>query len=194
MSGAGRPWWSVRIGTVVSGVVWLGALLAVGVWTWPGIRAAWWRMELLSAEAPRSLPVPVEGVEPDDLASTWGDPRSGGARSHEGIDIFASRRTPVTSTTRGIVARRGEGGLGGRTVTVLGPGGWRHYYAHLQGWAGHSEGDRVERGETIGFVGTSGNAPSNAPHLHYGIYTREGAIDPYALLTAPSESRAPDGP
>lgn len=194
MSQPDRPWWSVRVGTVASGVLWLGALLAVGVWAWPEVRAAWWRMELVSADPPRSLPVPVEGVEPAGLASTWGDPRSGGERRHEGIDIFAARRTPVASATRGIVVRRGDGGLGGRTVTVLGPGGWRHYYAHLQGWAGHAEGDRVARGETIGFVGTSGNAPPDAPHLHYGIYTGEGPIDPYPLLARGAESRAGGSP
>jgi murein DD-endopeptidase MepM/ murein hydrolase activator NlpD len=125
--------------------------------------------------------VPVEGVGPGSLGDTWGDARSGG-RSHEGIDIFARRRTPVRSTTPGIVVRRGENPLGGRTITILGPAGWRHYYAHLQGYAGHSTGDRVAPGEVIGFVGTSGNAPPDAPHLHYGIYADGGARNPYPLL------------
>lgn len=197
--GADRPWWSVRVGTVVRGVIWGAALLALGVWGWPHIRHAVRYAELLRAEPSTALSVPVEGVGPDDLMSTFGDPRSGGARSHQGIDIFASRRTPVKSATRGIVARRGENPLGGKTVTVLGPGGWRHYYAHLQQYAGHSEGDWVERGEVIGFVGTTGNAPPGAPHLHYAVYTSEGAVDPYPMLTAPGsasgiETDAPGDP
>lgn len=177
-------------GAVVRGAI-LVALVIVGIRAWPGVETWWWRVELIRAEAPSSLPVPVRGVEPDDLGDTWGDPRSGGRRSHEGIDIFASRRTPVLSTTTGIVARRGRNNLGGRTITILGPGGWRHYYAHLQGYAGHSEGDRVASGEVIGFVGTSGNAPPGAPHLHYGIYTAEGPRNPYPLLTAEPADRGP---
>lgn len=183
----------VRPGRVAGGIVRgavLVALLVVGIRAWPGIETWWWRMELIQAEPPTSLPVPVRGVEPGGLGDTWGDSRSGG-RSHEGIDIFARRRTPVLSTTPGIVVRRGKNDLGGRTVTILGPGGWRHYYAHLQGYAGHSEGDRVAPGEVIGFVGTSGNAPSTAPHLHYGIYTSEGPRNPYPLLTAdPGRARS----
>lgn len=177
-------WFTVRPGRVVNGVVWGGLLLAAAVLAWPHARKAWWTARLLAADPPTSLPVPVAGVRPEDLADTWGDPRGGGSRSHEGIDIFASRRAPVASPTRGIVVRRGRSGLGGRTVTILGPGGWRHYFAHLEQYGGHGVGERVAVGETIGYVGTSGNAPADAPHLHYGIYTGEGAINPYPLLTA----------
>lgn len=142
---------------------------------------------LVAAEPPASLPVPVRGVGPAAVSDTWGDSRAGG-RTHQGTDIFATRRTPVLSTTEGIVLRRGRNPLGGRTVTILGPGGWRHYYAHLQQYGGQSEGDWVAAGEAIGFVGTSGNAPPGAPHLHYGIYTGSGPINPYPLLAGP------DGP
>jgi murein DD-endopeptidase MepM/ murein hydrolase activator NlpD len=78
----------------------------------------------------------------------------------------------------------GENPLGGRTITVVGPGGWRHYYAHLEKWAGWEEGEWVEEGDVLGFVGTTGNAPPDAPHLHYGVYTREGPVNPYGLLRA----------
>ncbi|MGH7565810.1 MAG: M23 family metallopeptidase [Gemmatimonadota bacterium] len=189
---------------MVARAVLLGsALLAAGIAAWrtagPMLELAFWRMELVGAEPPRGLPVPVEGVAPEDLGDTWGSARSGG-REHQGIDIFARRRTPVRSTTPGLVARRGENPLGGRTMTILGPGGWRHYYAHLQSYAGHAEGDRVAQGEVIGFVGTSGNAPADAPHLHYGIYTRDGPLNPYPLLArtadkgASAESRESPGP
>lgn len=178
------------------------ALLAAGILAWrtagPALELARWRAELLRSDPPLALPVPVDGVAPEALGDTWGDARSGG-RSHEGIDIFARRRTPVRSTTPGVVVRRGENAFGGRTVTILGPGGWRHYYAHLQTYAGHFVGDVVGTGEVIGFVGTSGNAPSDAPHLHYGIYAPGGARNPYPLLApraaaAPAESTASADP
>lgn len=180
---------------VVTGIVWGVLLLALGLALHPVIRHAVRQARLLAADPPPVLPVPVDGVGPGQLADTWGDARSGG-RSHQGIDIFAARRTPVRSTTRGIVMRRGDNPLGGRTVTILGPGGWRHYYAHLQQYGGQREGDWVEAGEVIGFVGTSGNAPPDAPHLHYAIYSREGPINPYPALAAglgDQGSRAPDG-
>jgi murein DD-endopeptidase MepM/ murein hydrolase activator NlpD len=185
---------TIRPLVIARGVLFGSVLLAGGIALWrtagPALELAIWRMELVGAEPPRALPVPVEGVGPDDLGDTWGNARSGG-RPHQGIDIFARRRTPVRSTTPGIVARRGENPLGGRTVTILGPGGWRHYYAHLQAYGGYAEGDRVAEGAVIGFVGTSGNAPADAPHLHYGIYTRDGPRNPYPLLSYPAEDRAP---
>ena len=187
---------TVRPLVVVRGVLYGTMLLVGGLVLWrgarPAIELALWRAELLSAEPPLELPVPVEGVAPEDLSDTWGDARSGG-RSHEGIDIFARRRTPVRSSTPGIIARRGENPLGGRTVTVLGPGGWRHYYAHLQAYGGYTEGERVERGSVIGVVGTSGNAPPGAPHLHYTIYTRDGPRNPYPLLTRSAADTAKSG-
>jgi murein DD-endopeptidase MepM/ murein hydrolase activator NlpD len=143
---------------------------------------------LLREPPPPHLPVPVQGVTARQLASSWAAPRPGGRR-HEGIDIFARRDTPVLSTTRGIVVRRGSNDLGGNVVIVLGPGGHRHYYAHLARFADASIGEWVEAGHIIGYVGNSGNARATAPHLHYGIYTPAGAIDPHALLTRGSGSR-----
>lgn len=131
---------------------------------------------------PRALPVPVSGVVPASLRDSFGDPRSGGRR-HEGIDIFAPRRTAVVSATEGYVARMANGGLGGITVTVIGPAGWRHYYAHLDSWGPVREGQWVQPGTLLGYVGNTGNAASTPPHLHYGIYAEGGgAINPYPLL------------
>ncbi|CAN5272033.1 M23 family metallopeptidase [soil metagenome] len=166
---------------MAAGVFWGTLLLGAGIWILPHGRQALRFGRLVGAEPPARLPVPVEGVGQEDLSDAWGDPRSGG-RIHQGIDIFASRGTPVRSATAGIVVRRGENPLGGRTVTILGPGGWRHYYAHLQQYGGQSEGEWVAAGEVIGFVGTSGNAPADAPHLHYGIYTGSGPTNPFPLL------------
>jgi len=130
---------------------------------------------------PRSLPVPVQGVRPSQLSDTFGAARSGGRR-HEGIDIFASRNTPVLAATEGYVTQLGNGGLGGTTVSVEGPAGWRHYYAHLERWGPIRQGQWVTPGTVLGYVGNSGNARSTPTHLHYGIYGPGGAINPYPLL------------
>jgi murein DD-endopeptidase MepM/ murein hydrolase activator NlpD len=78
-----------------------------------------------------------------------------------------------------------ESGLGGRQVWVMGPGRERHYYAHLDDWQpGLEPGDLVAAGGPLGTVGTTGNARSTPPHLHYGIYGKDGAYDPLPLLQA----------
>jgi peptidoglycan LD-endopeptidase LytH len=142
--------------------------------------------ELLSQPAPQSLPVPVAGVAKARLSDSYGDPRSGG-RQHEGIDIFAERNTPVLSATEGYVSGLGTNGLGGITVWVTGPAGWRHYYAHLERWGDVRRGQWVEAGTVIGYVGNSGNAAATSPHLHYGIYPPSGGtLNPYPLLAASS--------
>jgi len=127
---------------------------------------------------PNSLPSPIEGA---NLTDTWGAARSGG-RSHEGIDIFAARNTPIHSTTPGIVRKVGTNELGGNVVMILGPGAVSHYYAHLQDFADIQEGDWVEAGDIIGYVGDSGNAKGTPTHVHYGVYTQSGAVNPYPLL------------
>lgn len=136
---------------------------------------------LLVAPVPDSLPVPVAGVRASRLSDTWGAPRGNG-RSHEGIDIFARRNTPIRSTTEGVIVSTANNRLGGKVVVVLGPGGHRHYYAHLEQRGRYVNGDWVRAGDTIGFVGNTGNARTTPPHLHYGIYTPSGPINPYPLL------------
>lgn len=135
-----------------------------------------------SQPPPRSLPIPVHGVAKNQLRDSYGDPRSGGRR-HEGIDIFASRNTPVLSATEGYVSGIGRNGLGGLVVWVTGPAGWRHYYAHLERWGNVRQGQWIEPGTIIGYVGNSGNAATTPPHLHYGIYPSSGrTVNPYPLL------------
>jgi peptidoglycan LD-endopeptidase LytH len=138
-------------------------------------------VRLLREPPPTALPVPVEGVDRSRLADTWGARRSEG-RSHEGIDIFAPRGTPVRSATHGVVVRKGWNRLGGKTVSVFGPAGWLHYYAHLDDWDAPGMGDWVEAGTVLGYVGDTGNAKGTPPHLHYGIYASGGARNPYPLL------------
>ena len=149
----------------------------------PYIERALYTMRLAAMPKPLALPVPVEGVRQRALRDTWGGARSEG-RKHEGIDIFAKRGTPVVSTTEGIVSQVGTNRLGGLVVWVLGPGGQRHYYAHLDSYSDVEPGMRIEAGRVLGHVGDTGNAKGTPPHLHYGIYDTGGAINPYPLLKA----------
>ena len=142
--------------------------------------AKWQQLSLLQQELPieNSLPSPLPEQH---LTDTWGAARSQG-RSHEGIDIFAARGTPIQATTQGIVSKVGEDALGGRVVMIVGPGGAGHYYAHLEDYADISPNDWVNAGDIIGYVGDSGNAKGTPPHVHYGIYINGSAVNPYPLL------------
>jgi murein DD-endopeptidase MepM/ murein hydrolase activator NlpD len=141
-----------------------------------------YRIAKLSAEpADSSLFMPVVGAHVRDVTDTWGGARSQG-RSHEGQDIFAPRGTPVLSATRGYIVRLGVNRLGGNSIFVLGPGGRRYYYAHLDRYNPLlSIGDYVTATTTLGFVGNTGNASGTPPHLHFGMYNN-GAQNPYPLL------------
>jgi murein DD-endopeptidase MepM/ murein hydrolase activator NlpD len=137
---------------------------------------------LYTREPDTELLVPVEGISVKQIGNSWHAPRSGG-RLHEGQDIFAGRGTAVRSATEGYVVKVGESPLGGNTVFVLGAGGRSYYYAHLDSYAeGLSVGDYVTPETVLGYVGTTGNAAGTAPHLHFGVYTPGGAIDPLPLL------------
>ena len=144
------------------------------------VMAKWQQLSLLQQPLPKenSLPNPLPKQH---LADTWGAARSQG-RSHEGIDIFAERGTPIQATTQGIVSKVGEDALGGRVVMIIGPGGAGHYYAHLEDYADISANDWVNSGDTIGYVGDSGNAKGTPPHVHYGIYINGSAVNPYPFL------------
>lgn len=160
----------------------LGGLLALA---FPPLRRLPTVVSLLREELAPPLAVPVAGVRPAQLADTWGAARSGGRR-HEGIDIFAPCGRPVVSATRGMVLGTGQNTLGGQVVRVLGPGGTVHYYAHLSGFADVRGGDVVQPGDTLGYVGDTGNARGTPCHLHYGVYERAGgARNPYPLLAPP---------
>lgn len=151
------------------------------------------RVARLYTQAPDSrLAMPLEDVSKRAIADTWHAPRGTG-RLHEGQDIFAPRGTPILSATNGFVYNIGENNLGGQTVSVIGSGGRVYYYAHLDKYApGLKVGDRVSSRTVLGYVGTTGNAQGTPPHLHFGIYTTTGAINPLPLLTdrtAPTVTR-----
>jgi murein DD-endopeptidase MepM/ murein hydrolase activator NlpD len=145
----------------------------------------------ISLRAAPSLRFPVANARARDLQSVFGDPRDAGNRRHEGVDIFATRGTPVVAATSGLVTRVNRTGIGGNVVWVWDPSrGLMFYYAHLD--EQHvTAGTRVSSGDVLGTVGNTGNARSTAPHLHFGIYQRgSGAIDPYWFIAPPRSSSA----
>ncbi len=118
----------------------------------------------------REMMVPVDGVRPNQLTDTFNARRSGG-RTHNALDVMARTGTPVVAADAGVVRRISTNPLGGKTVYVVDRAQrFVHYYAHLDDYArGLREGQDVRRGDLIGYVGTTGNAPKNAPHLHYQL-------------------------
>ncbi|MCB7482174.1 M23 family metallopeptidase [Christiangramia sediminis] len=134
---------------------------------------------------------PVLNGQNADIGSYWGDIRDGGKRNHKGIDIFAKKGTPVIAPTQGRVGFTGEKGLGGKQVWLRDSKRKQSlYYAHLDSIVPGLR--RVNAGDTLGFVGNTGNARTTPPHLHFGIYRRnEGAIDPlgFVYLTEEPENK-----
>ncbi|WP_424492538.1 peptidoglycan DD-metalloendopeptidase family protein [Salinimicrobium sp. GXAS 041] len=126
---------------------------------------------------------PVAAKKSKNIQSFWGAVRDGGRRSHEGVDIFAPRGTPVIAATSGRVTRTGNRGLGGKQVWLRdGKRGNSLYYAHLNSIIATS-GQRVSPGDTLGLVGNTGNARTTPPHLHFGIYKGyRGAVDPFNYI------------
>ena len=137
----------------------------------------------LSIIAQGLLAFPIVGKGTRNIASFWGDPRDGDARKHEGVDVFASRGTPVVAASPGRVRRVGDNRLGGKVVWLSSSEyGHSQYYAHLDSQL-VNVGQSVSAGDTIGLVGNTGNAITTAPHLHFGIYrSGRGAVDPYPFL------------
>ena len=128
-----------------------------------------------------SLGFPVSNNKAS-IGSFWGDGRDGGKRSHEGIDIFAPKHSPAIAAADGYVTGVKEGGIGGKTVWLRSEGkNYTLYYAHLDKQLVR-EGQLVKKGETIGLVGNTGNAKYTPSHLHFGVYTYGGAIDPLPFV------------
>jgi murein DD-endopeptidase MepM/ murein hydrolase activator NlpD len=209
MEGMPRVWdlHTVR-GLAVTGAV-AGATLACG-----GIAWELWRHGVPSVDAAshpeggpalkgldaaaladlraRKLAFPVEGVEPKSLMDSFAESRGGGTRLHRAVDILAPRRTPVRAVEAGTVARLDDSAAGGISLYQFDPEErYCYYYAHLDGYApGLREGAKVERGQLLGYVGTTGNAPRTTPHLHFAIYRlsdtkqwRAGtALNPYTVF------------
>ena len=138
----------------------------------------------------RTLAMPVVGARTLDLRDNFEERR--GSRRHEAIDILAPRGTPVVAVDEGKVAKLFNSKQGGLTVYQFDRDETHaYYYAHLDRYAdGLKEGDYMRRGDPIGTVGTTGNAPPETPHLHFAIFRLgpekrwwEGdPINPYPFL------------
>jgi murein DD-endopeptidase MepM/ murein hydrolase activator NlpD len=144
----------------------------------------------LYSDSPRPMIIPVAGVDRSAIHDMFNDVR--GNRRHEAVDIMAPRGTPVIATDDGVVKKLFTSVPGGLTVYEFDPDErYCYYYAHLDRYAdGLHEGQLLHRGEVLGYVGTTGNAAENAPHLHFAVIRLEEGkqwwkgsyVNPYPLL------------
>lgn len=160
--------WRAALGYVV--VAAGGLALLVG-------SAALWQAHSLYGDRPDgeakapALAIPVEGVESLGIVSPWGASRGGGTRMHKGIDIFAPVGTPVVAPRPGTVAGRYESGTAGKHLWLIDENDTHAYlYLHLRRFAGTAPpGAHVSTGDTLGYVGKTGNAIHTPAHLHFGV-------------------------
>ncbi len=144
-----------------------------------------------SAGVAPGLLLPVQGITAAQLQDTFTDARSEG-RVHDAIDILAPEGTPVLAVADGTIEKLFDSERGGLTVYQFEPGGtYCYYYAHLQRYAdGLAEKKVVKRGDVIGYVGHTGNASPDAPHLHFEIHRlgpekqwwKGESLNPYPVL------------
>jgi murein DD-endopeptidase MepM/ murein hydrolase activator NlpD len=141
-------------------------------------------------DQPRPMIVPVEGITPSALRDTFDEMR--GDHRHEAIDILATRGTPVIAADDGVVKKLFTSVPGGLTIYEFDPDErFCYYYAHLDRYASDlHEGQRLRRGQIIGYVGTTGNASEDTPHLHFALirldlekrWWKGTYVNPYPLL------------
>jgi len=140
----------------------------------------------------RGLRLPIDDADVDAMKGGFEEGRDAGGRAHEAVDILAPRNAPIRAVEDGTIAKLFQSKAGGTTVYQFDPSGrFCYYYAHLERYApGLHDGQHVSQGEVIGFVGTSGNAPPNTPHLHFAVFELDAdqhwwkgrAIDPYLIF------------
>lgn len=170
---------ATRFGRIALG---LGAALAIGAGialvqvtapaqSAPATLPAWLDPSDLSRLRLRGLVLPVPTVPASRLSDTYTQARAAGA-PHEALDILAPRGTPVVAVEDGLVAKLFFSKPGGITLYQFDPAGeYTYYYAHLDRYAqGIAEGARLRKGQVIGYVGSTGNASPDAPHLHFAIF------------------------
>jgi len=136
----------------------------------------------IEIKAGPSLNFPLTNNSRKNIMSLFGDGRDAGSRKHEGIDIFSPFHTPVLAAADGTVTRVNENNLGGKVVWMRPEGkNYTLYYAHLDQQIA-VEGQQVKSGDTLGLMGNTGNAKTASPHLHFGIYTPNGTVDPLPFV------------
>jgi len=135
-----------------------------------------------------ALHFPVSASGHPKIEGFWGDGRDDNSRKHEGIDIFAPKGTPALAAANGTVVNVGENKLGG-LVVMMQPAGsdYTLYYAHLGVQLVHN-GQQVKAGDTVGLIDNTGNAKTTPSHLHFGIYTDGGAVDPLLFVKPVNET------
>jgi peptidoglycan LD-endopeptidase LytH len=143
----------------------------------------------------RGLVFPVPFVSDARRHDSFEDARDGGRRIHHALDIPAPRQSAVVAVDDGRLERMDKGAAGGIAVYQRDPSGrYCYYYAHLDGYADELEvGQPLRKGQVLGYVGTTGNAPANVPHLHFAVWevapgtlcTGTTPVDPYALFARP---------
>jgi murein DD-endopeptidase MepM/ murein hydrolase activator NlpD len=141
--------------------------------------------------------VPVDGISADRLVDSYHAQRDGGARRHFAIDISAQRGTPVLAADDGTILRMGFNSLGGLTIYQVDPGRrFVYYYAHLDRYASSlRDGSTISRGDVIGYVGSTGNASPDAPHLHFQVmlyrdrYWEGESVNPFGTFGLPGKRR-----
>jgi murein DD-endopeptidase MepM/ murein hydrolase activator NlpD len=144
----------------------------------------------LQAGPPMRLAMPLTGIDPNSLTSQFNDARTG--HKHEALDILAPRGTPVLAVAEGNVAKLFDSKQGGLTVYQFDNSQqYAFYYAHLDHYAPNlKEGMLLRKGDTLGYVGTSGDAPKDTPHLHFSVFKlgpekqwwKGEALDPLPML------------
>jgi murein DD-endopeptidase MepM/ murein hydrolase activator NlpD len=142
------------------------------------------------SNAPRPMIIPVAGIDRSAMHDMFDEVR--GNHRHEAIDILAPRGTPVIAADDGVVRKLFTSAAGGLTVYEFDPDQrYCYYYAHLDGYApGLHEGQLLHRGDVLGYVGTTGNAPKDTPHLHFALirldpdrrWWKGTYVNPYPLL------------
>jgi peptidoglycan LD-endopeptidase LytH len=150
------------------------------------------------ASFPRRLIIPIQGISIKNIRDTFNETR-GIQGKHEATDILAPRGTPVLAVDDGVIKKLFLSKPGGITIYQFDPTEqYCYYYAHLDHYAdGIHEGMKVQRGDVIGYVGSTGNASPDAPHLHFAIFVLgpgkrwwEGTpINPYPILMAHSPAK-----
>jgi murein DD-endopeptidase MepM/ murein hydrolase activator NlpD len=140
----------------------------------------------------KELVIPVAGVSSSKIEDSFSASRDGGDRVHGAVDILAPRNTPVVAADDGTILRMSRNTLGGITIYAVDrEHEFVYYYAHLDHYRdGVSAGQKIQKGDTLGFVGTTGNAPKDVPHLHFqimlwpsdGKYWYGEPVNPYPVL------------